>query len=197
MTKTDTIIGAVIGFLIGIFFFIGLKALQVRIPYSWLILVVAPPLTVFGLFTAAVIGKRILAVWQLAKFVLVGAMNTVLDLAVLNFLMWLSGIYAGAGFAFFKGISFLIAATSSYFWNKHWTFEKRQIVFAGPEYFKFLVIVTIGLLINVTAASLVVNVIGPQFNIPAKMWANAGAFAAVFAAVSWNFLGSKFIVFKK
>lgn len=203
MTKTDSIIGLIIGFLIGLFLFIPLKTFQIAAAGLWLILVVFPGLTLLGLFIASVIGKRILAVYQLAKFFLVGALNTFVDLGVLNLLMWLSGIYAGVFFILFKGTSFLAAATNSYFWNKHWTFGKKNGPFSGQEYIKFLVIVGIGLLINVGVAALVVNIIGPSssswlsFELSEQLWANIGAFSAIFVSLAWNFIGSKFIVFKK
>lgn len=224
MTKTDTAVGLIIGFLIGLFFFIALKTLQIQVPQSWLIIVVCPPLSLLGLFAASAIGKKFLAVYQMAKFLLVGALNTFLDLAVLNFLMWVFGIYAGVFFAVFKGTSFLAAATNSYFWNKLWTFggsrssasspsanefgrspaelslpplKKRGGVFAGKEYLKFLAVVGVGLLINVGAAGFVVNVVGPQFGIAKELWANVGAFFAAFTGFIWNFIGTKLIVFKK
>ncbi len=197
MRKIDIIISPIIGFLVGLFFFISLRTLEMNIPYSWFLLIIFPPLTLFGLFVAFLIGKRVLAVYQMAKFVLTGALNTFVDLGVLNFLMWVFGIYAGFFYSLFKGISFLAASTNSYFWNKHWTFQKGEEVFASREYFKFLVIITIGFFINVTIASFVVNIIGPQFGIEAKIWANVGAFSAILIAWVWNFLGAKFIVFKK
>lgn len=197
MGKVDTTVSLIIGFLVGLFFFISLEMLQIDIPQSWLFLIIFPPLSWLGLFVASVIGKRILAIYQLAKFLLVGALNTFIDLGALNLLMWLSGIYTGIFFSVFKGISFLVAATNSYFWNKLWTFEKKESIFVGREYFKFLFIVAIGLLINVGVATFVVNVIGPQFGISEQLWANVGAFVAVFIALTWNFLGAKFIVFKK
>jgi len=196
MKKIDIIIGPIIGFFIGVFFFIFLKTLQIDIPYNWLLPVIFPPLTLLGLFIASIIGKRIFAIYQMAKFVLVGALNTMVDLGVLNFLMWISGIYAGIFYSVFKGISFLAASTNSYFWNKHWTFEKKKESFAHQEYFKFLIIVGIGFLINVGIATFVVNVIGPQFGVSEELWANVGAFVAVFFAWIWNFTGAKFIVFK-
>ena len=197
MKKTDIVISPIIGFCIGIFFFIFLKSLQINIPHKWLLLIVFPPLTMLGLFIASIIGKKIMALYQMAKYVLVGALNTMVDLGVLNLLMWVFGIYAGFFYYVFKGVSFLAASTNSYFWNKHWTFEKKEEVFARQEYFKFLVIVSIGFLINVGIATIMVNIIGPQFGISKELWANVGAFAAVFFAWIWNFIGAKFIVFKK
>ena len=197
MKKTDIIIGPIIGLFIGTFFFIFLRTLQVNIPQSWLLIIVFPPLTLLGLFIASTIGKKFFAIYQMGKFVLVGALNTMVDLGVLNFLMWTFGIYTGIFYSVFKGLSFLLASTNSYLWNKHWTFEKREEAFVGQEYFKFLIIVSIGFLINVGIATFVVNVIGSQFGISEELWANVGAFIAILLAWIWNFGGAKFIVFKK
>lgn len=197
MKKIDAIISIIIGFLIGVFFFIALKNIWKSFPYSWLILIIFPPLTLAGMFVASCIGKKFLIVLQAAKWVLVGALNTFIDLGVLNGLIWISGIATGLSFSVFKGISFLLATLNSYFWNKHWTFRKREKIFAPREFSKFLVVTTIGLFINVGVASFVVNIIGPQYGMTEKMWANVGAFIAVLIAWVWNFLVSKFIVFKK
>jgi putative flippase GtrA len=197
MKKVDIIISPIIGFLIGVFFTLSLKTLRIDIFQGWFLLVIFPVLTLFGLFFASLLGKKILTIYQMAKFLLVGALNTFVDLGVLNFLMWIFGIYIGVFYTIFKGISFLVATINSYFWNKHWTFEKKEEVFTFREYLKFLIIVSIGLLINVMIASFVVNVIGPQFGITVQLWANVGAFLAILIAWIWNFLGAKFIVFKK
>jgi len=197
MKKVDAIISTIIGFLIGAFFFIGLKNIGKSFPYSWLLLIVFPPLALLGMFLASFIGKKLLIIYQAAKWVLVGALNTFIDLGVLNGLIWISGIATGLLYSVFKGSSFLLATLNSYFWNKHWTFAKRETVFSSREFSKFLLVTTIGLFINVGIASFVVNIIGPQYGIGEKMWANVGAFIAVLIAWVWNFLISKFIVFKK
>lgn len=80
MKKSDAIISPFIGFLIGVFFFFSLKTLQIDLPQGWLLLIIFPPLTLFGLFVATLIGKKVLALYQMAKFVLVGALNTFVDL---------------------------------------------------------------------------------------------------------------------
>lgn len=196
MKKIDATISTIIGFLIGVFFFIALKNIGKSFPYSWLLLVIFPPLALLGMFVASFIGKKLLIIYQAAKFVLVGALNTFIDLGVLNGLIWVSGIATGIWYSAFKGTSFLLATINSYFWNKHWTFRKREKVFAPREYLKFLITVTIGLFINIGIASFVVNIIGPQYGLTEKMWANVGAFIAVLIAWVWNFLASKFIVFK-
>ncbi|MBU4298691.1 GtrA family protein [Patescibacteria group bacterium] len=197
MKKTDAKISIIIGFLIGVFFFIILKNIGIKIPYLWILMIVFPPLSLLGMFIISLLGKRFLIILQIGKFLLVGALNTFIDMGVLNILIWISGIASGVWYSIFKGISFLIATTNSYLWNKHWTFEKRKEVFAPGEFSKFLILTTIGFSINVGIASFVVNVIGPQLGLGAKIWANVGAFTAVLVAWFWNFLGAKFIVFKK
>jgi len=197
MRKTDVIISIVIGFLIGVFFFIIIKNIGIEIPYTWLLPIVFPPLALLGMFIVSFLGRKFLIIYQAGKFMLVGALNTFIDLGILNILIWFSGIVAGPWYSAFKGISFLVATTNSYFWNKHWTFRKRERIFAPGEFSKFLVVTTIGLSINVGIASVVVNIIGPQFGITEKMWATIGAFTAALISWVWNFLSSKFIVFKK
>lgn len=196
LKKADAVISLIIGFFIGVFFFVILKGIEVEIPCSWILMVVFPPLSLLGMFVVSWLGKKFLIILQIGKFLLVGAFNTFIDLGILNILIWLSGRASGVWFSVFKGFSFLIATSNSYFWNKHWTFEKRGEIFAGKEFSKFLTVTFIGLFINVGIASVIVNIVGPQFGISKEMWATIGAFAATFFAWVWNFLSSKFIVFK-
>lgn len=140
---------------------------------------------------------------QAIKFILVGALNTIVDLGVLNLLIFVSEIATGFGYSAFKGISFTVAVINSYFLNKFWTFrgqgegmEKPLDTARGREFAQFFIVSLIGFGINVGVASLVVNAVGAQFGITPRLWANVGAFCATFAAMTWNFLGYKFIVFK-
>ena len=130
------------------------------------------------------------------KFVLVGVLNSLVDLAVLNLLIFVSGISAGLGYSAFKGISFVVAVINSYFLNKFWTFQKKETAGVRKEFSQFLIVSVVGFGLNVGVASFVVNVIGPQFGIPEKIWANVGAICATLTAMTWNFSGYKFIVFK-
>jgi len=192
MKKLNVILGALIGFLNGVFFYFVLKQVGQKLPYPWLLIVVFPLLGVLGLFITSLVP----ILFQAAKFFLVGTLNTFINLGVLNFLMWTSGVYKGILYSVFVAISFLAATINSYFWNKLWTFEKRERS-QPKEFFKFLTVTFVGLLINVSVASFIVNVIGPRFEITEKIWASIGAIVAAFFAFVWNFLGSKFIVFKK
>jgi putative flippase GtrA len=82
-------------------------------------------------------------VHELAKFGIVGAINTVLDFGLANLLVfglhW-SPLVGKAG-------SVAVAATSSYFMNRHWTFRHRARTGLGREYGLFFLLNGVGLLI--------------------------------------------------
>ena len=130
--------------------------------------------------------------WQIAKFILIGGFNTLIDLGVLNILIFATGITSGLGFSLFKGTSFLVAVSNSYFWNKRWTFRSKKDVFL-----QFFTVSAVGFVLNVGTASFVVNVITPQFELSEQLWANIGAITGTLVVMTWNFLGYKFVVFKK
>jgi putative flippase GtrA len=159
--------------------------------------VLLPLLSVFGIFIVSLFEKRFPVVFQAGKSFLVGILNTLIDLSILTVLMETSQVFKGLPFVVFKGISFSGATLNSYFWNKFWTFEKKETKDALRETSQFYLITIGGLLIHLGISSLVVNIIGPQFGIPEKIWAYVGAISAVFFGFVWNFAGYKFIVFRK
>ena len=153
-------------------------------------------LTVSGYFIAYFLRLRIPTIFQFMKFAIIGGMNTMLDLGILNFLIFITGIAAGVYYSVFKSISFSIAVTSSYLWNKYWTFQD----FNRPqlkEILKFLFVNAIGFVINVGTASLVVNFVSAPAGIGPQLWANIGAVSSIVISLIWNFIGMKLIVFKK
>ncbi len=197
MKKSDAIAVLILGEIVAIFLIFVLKNLGYFSNYLWLLLIVLPILALILLVVLYFIGKKIPVAFQFGKFISVGLANTAVDFGVLNFLIFLSGSVSGIIYSVFKGISFVTASTHSYFWNKFWTFRKKETVVVGKEFLQFFVVSLIGLAINVGIASLVVNLIGPQWGISLKLWANIGAAVGSVVGLAWNFLGYKFIVFKQ
>jgi len=206
MRKIDAVLAASIGFLDGVICFYVVKYLEIAIPFPWLLPffrypLILPfifaPLGVLGIFIASIIGKKIFAIFQAARFFWVGTLNTFIYMGILNLLSWITEIKKGPFYVSFAAVSFLLATTNSYFWNKYWTFEKKEKVRPG-EFSKFLTITAIGLGINAGIIHLLVNITGPFSGISEKIWAGGVApIIAAFFAFVWNFLASKFIVFKK
>ncbi len=133
---------------------------------------------------------------QFSKFLVVGFINTGIDFAVLNLLMYFTKETTGIYYSIFKSISFAVAVTNSYFMNKHWTFGSPEQAKAS-EFMKFLGVNIIGWGINVSTASYLVNIVGAPNGFSPVLWANIGAVSAVIVTLFWNFLGMKFFIFKK
>lgn len=193
-TKKDAFLAPLVGFLVAILLLVVVRNLELKLPFNkyWL-LFVFPILSLIGLYAL----YKISLVWrpfvfQFGKFFVVGGLNTFLDLGILNFLILITNVTEGYLFSIFKAVSFVITVVNSYFWNKLWTFNKRE-----GSFILFFLVVTGSFLINVGIASFMVNVIGHPENISPKMWDNIAALSSLFIVLSWNFLGMKFIVFKK
>jgi len=194
MRKIDVIIALIIGELTAIYFAFLFKDIYCGV---WALIVIFPILSIVCLWLAYLIGKKYFFILQAARFLLIGVLGTLIDLGVLNILIWISGIASGIVFPFFKGFSFIIATCSKYFGHKFWVFEKKEMIGVKKEFGKFFLVSLGGLIINVTVASLVVNLIQPQFGLSEAIWANVGGITAALVTVIWNFLGYKFVVFKK
>lgn len=133
---------------------------------------------------------------QAVKFLAVGFMNTALDFAVLNLLMWRTGIYKGPWIILLNVVSFSIAVTNSYLWNKYWTFRAKGPVIAPLQMSQFLIVSLIGTGINSGLVYGLATFIPPFFGLSPKLWANLAKAVATGFSLIWNFSGYKFIVFK-
>ena len=160
--------------------------------YGWSFFIILPILSVVGLWIAELLGKKFVFIHQAGKFALAGVFADVVDIKVFQFLI----LYAPFSL-FFKGVSFLIAIAVKYWANKHWAFEKPGNDGIHKEIAKFLMVAVIGLLINVAAFYCATKIIHPQFGISASLWTEIGIIFAALVVAIWNFLGYKFIVFKK
>ncbi len=195
--KRDYLLAAIIGFLVGWLLLLPAKNLEVVLSpvlvfSSVLGFSVFAPLALFIL-------KKLSRFWpvldQFGKFAAVGTLNTLLDLGILNLLMFLTGFYGGPPYVGFKTVSFIVGMTNSYFWNKLWTFQNKSPV-TLTEYLRFGALTLVGTFINVGVASLIVNAIGAPDGFDLRVWANVGAIIAVFSAMLWNFLSYRNLVFK-
>jgi len=200
MEKKDILAAFVIGELCALVVLLTLNFLEVPSLVKDLakfLPIILPLLSILGIYIVSLFKERMPVLFQAGKSFLVGISNTFIDFGILSVLMETFGIFAGWPYVVFKGISFSFATINSYFWNKFWAFEKRKTKETLKETSQFYLITFGGLLINLGISSFVVNIIGPQFGLEIKLWAYIGAFAAVFFGFLWNFLGYKFIVFKK
>lgn len=168
----------------------------------------------------SVVAEKPRKTWgQFWRFFLIGLMNMFIDLAVLNLLIWISGIgRTGLWFTVFKAISFTVAVINSYYFNRRWVFKGQEGDKVTIEFSKFIVVSIVGAFVNVGAASLVANFQAPMTGffqaipgikqlfdwavaliarITTDAWATVAAIFGSAAGLVWNFVGYKFLVFIK
>ncbi len=199
----DYLLAAIIGEAVAWLSIATAKGAQLPIPYfSALVIlpILFPILSVVGLFAAKIINKFVSFVLQAAKFVLVGALNTFIDLGIFNLLSFLTSRTTGYYSISFKATSFVVAVINSYFWNKFWTFHSEQVnVQEKPkakEFSQFLIVSVVGFLINIAIFSLFATLVGPKAGLAVQTWNTVSAVLATAASLIWNFIGYKFFVFK-
>jgi len=164
--------------------------------YAWLIVII-PIVWIAGINFGYALGRIFNFFNQFGRFAVIGFTNALVDFGYLNLLIAYTGLEQGIWFSVFKGASFVVANISSYIWNRYWTFEITDKSAHTNEYVQYLMISVVALIVNVIAASIVVNIMGPSFNLSLLIWANIGAITGSAAALIVNFVGYKLVVFKK
>ena len=123
---------------------------------------------------------------QAAKFGSVGVLNTLLDLALYFVLTRWLGL--GGQRTIAKGISYSVGVLNSYFLNRVWTFPGHD----GSSWaalFPFVLSSLVGLAINTGMLDLCLKTLGLPEIIAIGV--------ATASSLLWNFLVSKFLIFKK
>lgn len=152
-----------------------------------------------ALFVLSLLAKLAAVFFQIGKFAAVGSSNSFVDIGLLNLAIMLIGVEKGS-------TAFLVMATAtafagtvnSFFWNKFWTFEAGKtagdIKKALAEVVKFYAVTGVAALVNGGATYAASNVIT---GISDDLVANVAKVVGIFSGMALNFLGYKFIVFKK
>jgi putative flippase GtrA len=131
---------------------------------------------------------------KILRFCLVGGANTFVDYAILNLLVFVSGITSPLGLVLCNVCSFLGANINSYVMNKKWTFEHRG-QWSQREYLLFLLCSLGGMGINCG----VIFVLSQGFfdlGFPFFIQFNLAKLVATIASMIWNFCSYKAFVFK-
>ena len=121
--------------------------------------------------------------WQFIKFNLVGIMNTAVDFGVFMIL----NHYLGLVYTVSQVISYSCGMVNSYFFNKFWTFQKKE-GFTAIEVIKFILVN----LCSLGVSLLVLYILQSKWNwqvLPSKVLATG-------FSVGVNLLGNKFWVFE-
>lgn len=213
LSHKDLKFSFIAGFLIGLLSMPVVKAARPDI-YESIYLTIVPFFfiaTPLGAVIAHRLSQKISVIWQIAKFGVIGVLNTVVDIGFLSFLIFLAKsnfninstdtlFMTGAStitfYSLYKGLSFIVANVNSYYWNKYWTFGEN-IKKSSSEIIQFFVVSILGFVINIVTASYVFGSINPFGGLNPDQWGLIGAAVGSIAGLLWNFIGYKLWVFKK
>lgn len=134
-------------------------------------------------------------IYQFMRFAFVGVVNTVLDLVVLNLLVYIFDVHNPFIFSICKGVSFSIAVVNSYFMNKYFTFNKKET--ENKDFYLFIIISLIGLVINIVISSLLFYLLGLYSSyISVNLIATISAIIGSSVTMLVNYFGYSYFVFK-
>jgi len=125
---------------------------------------------------------------QAVRFVIVGVLNTFVDLGAFYLLSLIPGMPLVAA----KAVSYVLGICNSFVWNKYWTFSARRSERGGREFAVFFAVNLPPLLVNVVVFTL----LGLWIGSGSEAVRLAKAFAAAVVSVMWNFLGSRYLAFR-
>lgn len=125
------------------------------------------------------------------KFCVVGTLNTLIDVGILQLLLWMTGVDVRTSplLFLFVTIAFLCAVVNGFILNKLWTFRMRARKNTTRQFLKFLISNFIGLGLTMLLMFVFVQTmhIGP---IISKLMTSA-------LVLVWNFLATKHWTFKE
>jgi putative flippase GtrA len=123
---------------------------------------------------------------QAARFLTVGLLNTALDAAI-YYALTRSFAFFGASPVYAKAISYTVGILNSFFWNRLWTFRSRAS--AGATLLPYAAVNLSGLALNTGTMQLGLKILGlPE---------SVSFILATGLTTGWNFLVSKFLIFRK
>ena len=153
-----------------------------------------------ALYILSLISRFVKVAYQFGKFAAVGSSNTFLDLGLLNLGIMFMDLKEGTTKFFIVATGTAVLSTvNSYLWNKFWTFEagKREEKRIW-EIIKFYAVTGAAALVNGAITSFAaVQIVGDGGTTSGSLAATLGKIIGILSAFLINFLGYKFIVFKK
>ncbi len=130
---------------------------------------------------------------QLSRFGLVGALNTALDLLVLNGLLALFPTTKTPAILLYTALAYSVGAVNSFLLNKHWTFE-RQHTTTLAELARFSATTACGIAGNMAFIALA-SVVPHPFLSNVVAWTNLSKVFALSSTSLLSFLGLRLWVF--
>ena len=130
---------------------------------------------------------------QFLRFGTVGALNTLLDVLILNGLLWLFPTTNTMLVLLFNSLAYALGAVNSFFFNKYWTFAQRQRATWG-EVRRFAITTLLGIMCNDALIWLANTLLHPLIAQRA-LWVNGSKIMAIAGTVCISYIGMRLWVF--
>jgi putative flippase GtrA len=130
---------------------------------------------------------------QVLRFGLVGGLNTLVDLLILNFLLLLFPTTSTPMILAYSALAYSLGAVNSFLLNKYWTFTFRQRT-TRSEVVRFIATTLVGLGWSSIILWLASSVLHP-FLVNTTAWANASKALAIAGTALISYLGMRLWVF--
>lgn len=224
LSNKDYIITAILGFLTGSLTILILSYLNLYF-FSYqnaFIIIGFPILWLVWIKFSELLGNYFSPLYlQFGKYVAAGFLSASIDFSILNSISYFTGVTAGIIVGWVNIPGFLFGVTHAYLWNKYWVFktdgktlgfgtslkpsvEKSVVEELGgvkepvfDNFPKFILVAVIGLLINSTVIVILTTYIRAPYHLTPAHWLNLAKIIATAIIVFWNFIGYKFVVFRK
>ncbi len=136
---------------------------------------------------------RLRLLGQVLRFGLVGGLNTLVDLLILNGLLWLFPTTSTLMLLAYNFLAYSMGAVNSFLLNKYWTFGSRQKMTRG-ELARFTLTTLCGIGWSSAILWLASTLLHPIL-INAMVWANASKVVAIAGTALISYLGMRLWVF--
>ncbi|HEX6480941.1 MAG TPA: glycosyltransferase [Ktedonobacteraceae bacterium] len=130
---------------------------------------------------------------QILRFVLVGGLNTVVDLLILNALLLLFPTSSTSKLLVYSSLAYSIGSVNSFLLNKYWTFGQRQRT-TRKELVRFVLTTLCGMVWSSIILWLASDLLHP-FLVNATVWANVSKVLAIGGTAFISYLGMRLWVF--
>jgi len=122
---------------------------------------------------------------QITKFMIVGAIGTIINLSILFIFTEFFNFY----YIYSAIIAFFTSVINNYILNKLWTFQEKIQERIISKYIKYTLICLISLIVNLFILFILVEFYG--------IWYILSELIAIMGSFLVNFIGNKFLTFKK
>ncbi len=100
---------------------------------------------------------------RFSKFIVIGVVNTIVDLSILNFILLIIPFKTAYIFFVARSFSFIVATLGSYLLNKHIVFSDRNREYNKKQFLSFVSLNSVSFIINIILSTYAFVLLAPLF----------------------------------